>query len=100
METHHFPRRWMLWHDVTDVDVSSSSFAATWQPSQPAEFTSTGSDGRVGQVPVFIARTVTSHHLTRHSFVPAGHSGSESIGDFLAVIQARGDPHRIVRPVQ
>ena len=71
--------------------------AAAWEPTKPVEFIiPAGTGGGADQMARLIQGIVAKHNLMKQSLVPVNKSGGAGAEGFLAVKEAKGDPHKIV----
>ena len=84
---------------VTLVAVGTVSIAqaAGWEPTKPVEFViPAGTGGGADQMARLIQGIVAKHNLMKQSLIPVNKSGGAGAEGFLAVKEAKGDPHKIV----
>jgi len=75
----------------------ASSAAMAWEPSKPVEFViPAGTGGGADQMARFIQGVVVKHKLMKESIVVVNKSGGAGAEGFLAVKEAKGDPHKII----
>jgi tripartite-type tricarboxylate transporter receptor subunit TctC len=73
------------------------ALAAGWEPTKPVEFViPAGTGGGADQMARLIQGIVAKHNLMKQSLVPVNKSGGAGAEGFLAVKEAKGDPHKIV----
>ncbi len=71
--------------------------AAAWEPTKPVEFViPAGTGGGADQMARLIQGIVAKHNLMKQSLIPVNKSGGAGAEGFLAVKEAKGDPHKIV----
>ena len=71
--------------------------AAAWEPTKPVEFViPAGTGGGADQMARLIQGIVAKHKLMKQSLIPVNKSGGAGAEGFLAVKEAKGDPHKIV----
>ncbi len=71
--------------------------AMAWEPSKPVEFVvPAGTGGGADQMARLIQGIVVKHKLMKESMVVVNKSGGAGAEGFLAVKEAKGDPHKIV----
>ena len=74
-----------------------SALAAAWEPTKPVEFViPAGTGGGADQMARLIQGIVAKHNLMKQSLVPVNKSGGAGAEGFLAVKEAKGDPHKII----
>ncbi len=77
--------------------LPSIAAAAAWEPTKPVEFViPAGTGGGADQMARLIQGIVAKHNLMKQSLVPVNKSGGAGAEGFLAVKEAKGDPHKIV----
>jgi putative tricarboxylic transport membrane protein len=68
-----------------------------WEPSKPVEFViPAGTGGGADQMARLIQGIVVKHNLMKESMVVVNKSGGAGAEGFLAVKDAKGDPHKII----
>jgi len=71
--------------------------AAAWEPSKPVEFViPAGTGGGADQMARLIQGIVVKHKLMKESMVVVNKGGGAGAEGFLAVKEAKGDPHKII----
>ena len=71
--------------------------AAAWEPTKPVEFViPAGTGGGADQMARLIRGIVVKHNLMKQSLIPVNKSGGAGAEGFLAVKDAKGDPHKII----
>lgn len=76
--------------------LASPAFAA-WEPSKPVEFVvPAGTGGGADQMARLIQGIIVKHKLMKESMVVVNKSGGAGAEGFLAVKEAKGDPHKII----
>jgi len=71
--------------------------AAAWEPTKPVEFIiPAGTGGGADQMARLIQGIVAKHNLMKESLIPVNKSGGAGAEGFLAMKEAKGDPHKIV----
>ena len=71
--------------------------AAEWEPTKPVEFViPAGTGGGADQMARLIQGIVAKHKMMKQSLIPVNKSGGAGAEGFLAVKEAKGDPHKIV----
>ncbi len=81
--------------------VSAASLLAgpamAWEPSKPVEFVvPAGTGGGADQMARLIQGIVVKHKLMKESLVVVNKSGGAGAEGFLAVKEAKGDPHKVI----
>ena len=70
---------------------------AAWEPSKPVEFVvPAGTGGGADQMARFIQGIIVKHKLMKESVVVVNKAGGAGAEGFLAVKDAKGDPHKII----
>ena len=68
-----------------------------WEPSKPVEFVvPAGTGGGADQMARLIQGIVVKHKLMKESLIVVNKSGGAGAEGFLAIKEAKGDPHKIV----
>jgi tripartite-type tricarboxylate transporter receptor subunit TctC len=76
---------------------ASVAGAASWEPTKPVEFIiPAGTGGGADQMARLIQGVVAKHNLMKQSIIPVNKSGGAGAEGFLAMKEAKGDPHKIV----
>ncbi len=71
--------------------------AMAWEPSKPVEFVvPAGTGGGADQMARLIQGIVVKHKLMKESMVVVNKSGGAGAEGFLAVKEAKGDPHKLI----
>lgn len=71
--------------------------APAWEPTKPVEFViPAGTGGGADQMARLIQGIVAKHNLMKQSLIPVNKSGGAGAEGFLAVKEAKGDPHKII----
>jgi tripartite-type tricarboxylate transporter receptor subunit TctC len=77
--------------------ASTPAFAAGWEPTKPVEFVvPAGTGGGADQMARLIQGIVVKHKLMKESLVVVNKAGGAGAEGFLAVKEAKGDPHKII----
>jgi putative tricarboxylic transport membrane protein len=77
------------------VPMATPAFA--WEPTKPVEFViPAGTGGGADQMARLIQGIVVKHKLMKESMVVVNKSGGAGAEGFLAVKEAKGDPHKII----
>jgi putative tricarboxylic transport membrane protein len=70
---------------------------AAWEPTKPVEFVvPAGTGGGADQMARLIQGIIVKHKLMKESMVVVNKSGGAGAEGFLAVKEAKGDPHKII----
>ena len=76
--------------------LAGPAFAA-WEPTKPVEFVvPAGTGGGADQMARLIQGVIVKHKLMKESIIVANKSGGAGAEGFLAVKEAKGDPHKII----
>ena len=79
------------------LSATSAAAAAAWEPSKPVEFVvPAGTGGGADQMARLIQGIIVKHKLMKESLVVVNKSGGAGAEGFLAVKEAKGDPHKII----
>ena len=71
--------------------------AMAWEPSKPVEFVvPAGTGGGADQMARLIQGIIVKHKLMKESMVVVNKSGGAGAEGFLAVKEAKGDPHKVI----
>jgi tripartite-type tricarboxylate transporter receptor subunit TctC len=71
--------------------------AQAWEPSKPVEFViPAGTGGGADQMARLIQGIVVKHKLMKESMIVVNKSGGAGAEGFLAIKEAKGDPHKII----
>ena len=74
-----------------------SAIAAGWEPTKPVEFViPAGSGGGADQMARLTQGIVSKHNLMKQPLIVVNKSGGAGAEGFLAVKEAKGDPHKII----
>ena len=80
----------------TFAAVAPGAFAA-WEPTKPVEFVvPAGTGGGADQMARLMQGVITKHNLMKQSLIVVNKSGGAGAEGFLAVKEAKGDPHKII----
>ena len=80
----------------TFAAVAPVAFAA-WEPTKPVEFViPAGTGGGADQMARLMQGVITKHNLMKQSMIVVNKSGGAGAEGFLAVKEAKGDPHKII----
>jgi putative tricarboxylic transport membrane protein len=70
---------------------------AAWEPAKPVEFVvPAGTGGGADQMARFIQGVIIKHKLMKEPMIVVNKSGGAGAEGFLAVKEAKGDPHKII----
>ncbi len=71
--------------------------ALAWEPTKPVEFVvPAGTGGGADQMARLVQGIIVKHKLMKESMVVVNKSGGAGAEGFLAVKEAKGDPHKII----
>ncbi len=74
-----------------------ASPAMAWEPTKPVEFVvPAGTGGGADQMARLVQGIIVKHKLMKESMVVVNKSGGAGAEGFLAVKEAKGDPHKII----
>ena len=77
--------------------AARSQAPAAWQPSKPVEFVvPAGTGGGADQMARFIQGVIVKHKLMKESMVVSNKAGGAGAEGFLAMKDAKADPHKII----
>jgi len=80
----------------TFVAVAPAVFAA-WEPTKPVEFVvPAGTGGGADQMSRLLQGVITKNNLMKQPLIVVNKSGGAGAEGFLAVKEAKGDPHKII----
>jgi tripartite-type tricarboxylate transporter receptor subunit TctC len=96
-------RRWMpvLHHRALVAGLCVAAFAApvqaNWEPTKPVEFViPAGTGGGADQMARLIQGIISKNNLMKGNMVVVNKSGGAGAEGFMAVKDAKGDPHKII----
>ena len=76
---------------------AGAALAAGWEPTKPVEFVvPAGTGGGADQMARLLQGIVGKHNLTKQPLIVVNKSGGAGAEGFLAVKEAKGDPHKII----
>ena len=79
------------------VGTLSMTAHAAWEPTKPVEFVvPAGTGGGADQMARFIQGVVAKNKLMAQPIIVVNKSGGAGAEGFLAVKEAKGDPHKII----
>ena len=82
---------------ATALALCFSVPALAWEPTKPVEFVvPAGTGGGADQMARLIQGIVVKHKLMKESMVVVNKSGGAGAEGFLAIKEAKGDPHKLV----
>ena len=82
---------------VAMAGLARAQTPPAWQPTKPVEFVvPAGTGGGADQMARFIQGVVVKHKLMKESMVVANKAGGAGAEGFLAVKEAKGDPHKVI----
>jgi putative tricarboxylic transport membrane protein len=77
--------------------VGLSGHASAWEPTKPVEFViPAGTGGGADQMARLMQGIVVKHKLMKEPLIVVNKSGGAGAEGFLAVKEAKGDPHKII----
>jgi putative tricarboxylic transport membrane protein len=80
----------------TFAAIAPTAFAA-WEPTKPVEFVvPAGTGGGADQMARLLQGVITKNNLTKQPLIVVNKSGGAGAEGFLAVKEAKGDPHKII----
>jgi putative tricarboxylic transport membrane protein len=80
----------------TFAAVAPAAFAA-WEPTKPVEFVvPAGTGGGADQMARLLQGVITKNNLMKQPLIVVNKSGGAGAEGFLAVKEAKGDPHKII----
>jgi len=82
---------------ATAVFAMAVPAMAAWEPNKPVEFVvPAGTGGGADQMARLIQGIIVKHKLMKESMVVVNKAGGAGAEGFLAVKEAKGDPHKII----
>ena len=79
------------------ASLAAAPASAAWEPTKPVEFVvPAGTGGGADQMARLIQGIVIKHKLMKEPLIVVNKSGGAGAEGFLAVKEAKGDPHKIV----
>jgi len=82
---------------VLALAAHGRAIAAGWEPSKPVEFVvPAGTGGGADQMARLIQGIIVKHKLMKESLVVVNKAGGAGAEGFLAVKEAKADPHKII----
>ena len=77
--------------------VIPAAFAAAWEPNKPVEFVvPAGTGGGADQMARLLQGVISKNNLMKQPLIVVNKSGGAGAEGFLAVKEAKGDPHKII----
>jgi putative tricarboxylic transport membrane protein len=77
--------------------VIPAAFAAAWEPNRPVEFVvPAGTGGGADQMARLLQGVISKNNLMKQPLIVVNRSGGAGAEGFLAVKEAKGDPHKII----
>jgi tripartite-type tricarboxylate transporter receptor subunit TctC len=74
-----------------------AAFAAGWEPTKPVEFVvPAGTGGGADQMARLLQGVISKNNLMKQPLIVVNKSGGAGAEGFLAVKEAKGDPHKII----
>jgi len=93
----HRSTRWVAPLMLAATVTLAADPALAWEPSKPVEFVvPAGTGGGADQMARLIQGIIVKHKLMKESLVVVNKSGGAGAEGFLAVKEAKGDPHKII----
>ncbi len=93
----HRSTRWAASLMLAAAATLTAGPALAWEPSKPVEFVvPAGTGGGADQMARLIQGIIVKHKLMKESMVVVNKSGGAGAEGFLAVKEAKGDPHKII----
>ena len=97
-------RKSLIWHGIVApmfatlvTGAAGSAIAAGWEPSKPIEFVvPAGTGGGADQMARLLQGVISKNNLMKQPLIVVNKSGGAGAEGFLAVKEAKGDPHKIV----
>src|SRR3954451_18549604 len=82
---------------ATAVVFALPALAAGWEPTKPVEFVvPAGTGGGADQMARLLQGVITKNNLMKQPLIVVNKSGGAGAEGFLAVKEAKGDPHKII----
>ena len=77
--------------------VAVPAFGAGWEPSKPVEFVvPAGTGGGADQMARLLQGVISKNNLMKQPLIVVNKSGGAGAEGFLAIKEAKGDPHKII----
>ena len=97
MDIRRFAKRCALLCAAVIGSAGVHAAAPGWEPTKPVEFViPAGTGGGADQMARLIQGIIAKHNLMKQSLIPVNKSGGAGAEGFLAVKEAKGDPHKII----
>ena len=82
---------------VAALAAMSSALGAAWEPAKPVEFVvPAGTGGGADQMARLLQGVISKNNLMKQPLIVVNKSGGAGAEGFLAVKEAKGDPHKII----
>ena len=82
---------------VVVAAVTVPALAAGWEPSKPVEFVvPAGTGGGADQMARLLQGVISKNNLMKQPLIVVNKSGGAGAEGFLAIKEAKGDPHKII----
>ena len=82
---------------ITAAAVMAPAFGAGWEPSKPVEFVvPAGTGGGADQMARLLQGVISKNNLMKQPLIVVNKAGGAGAEGFLAVKEAKGDPHKII----
>ena len=82
---------------ITATAVMAPAFGAGWEPSKPVEFVvPAGTGGGADQMARLLQGVISKNNLMKQPLIVVNKAGGAGAEGFLAVKEAKGDPHKII----
>ncbi len=82
---------------ITVTAVMAPAFGAGWEPSKPVEFVvPAGTGGGADQMARLLQGVISKNNLMKQPLIVVNKAGGAGAEGFLAVKEAKGDPHKII----
>jgi len=89
--------KWSVAACLAGAVCAFSPIAGAWEPSKPVEFVvPAGTGGGADQMARLLQAVVQKHELAKQPLIVVNRSGGAGAEGFLAMKQAKADPHKIV----
>jgi tripartite-type tricarboxylate transporter receptor subunit TctC len=97
VENHHRTLPSLALAALCAAALGAAAPAQAWEPTKPVEFVvPAGTGGGADQMARLIQGIVVKHKLMKEPLVVVNKSGGAGAEGFLAVKEAKGDPHKII----
>ena len=82
---------------IAMAGLAATAPAAAWEPTKPVEFVvPAGTGGGADQMARLLQGIIIKHKLMKEPMIVVNKSGGAGAEGFLAVKEAKGDPHKII----